>query len=595
MVTKINRRFFHNNYNRLRVVLSLERVEVLGRNKAGLVSGVWVLLLFLAVFGVVLKVPLVESNSGTIYIRADGSIDPPTANITRTNNATYYFANNIYDEIVVQRDNIVVDGAGYTLHGTGADYSKGIDLSYRSNVTISNVKIRTFYYGIWLDHSSSSGITGNNITSNRFGIRLDESLGNSLSGNSLVNNTYGIDLAYSSNNNLYGNKIKDSGFAIDVGLSPNNIISKNSITNNSDGVRLGSSNDNTLFGNNITANSDDGVYIEASSNNTLFGNDIANNYAGITLEHSPNNSISGNNIKANKYWGIDLSWFCPNNTLRRNNITNNKNGIGLFYASSSFNEISGNNITANSGDGIYLEYSPNNNISGNNIAKNECGISLGGTNNSITGNDITNNNYGICLWSSNNRIYHNNFIDNYISADIYVVSIGVNYWDDRFEGNYWSEYTGTDTDYDGIGNNWYEIDDDNIDHYPLMGLFSDFSIDYEETYHVTTICNSSISDFEFNGTAISFNVSGENDTTGFCRICIPTALMNVTYTVFVNGTEVSYNLLPFSDETYSYLYFNYTHSAQEVVIIPEFPSFLVLPIFMIAALLAVIVYKKREV
>jgi len=44
--------------------------------------------------------------AGTIYIRADGSIDPPTANITSADNVTYTFTDNNYDEIVVERSNI---------------------------------------------------------------------------------------------------------------------------------------------------------------------------------------------------------------------------------------------------------------------------------------------------------------------------------------------------------------------------------------------------------------------------------------------------------------------------------------------------------
>jgi hypothetical protein len=70
--------------------------------------------------------------------------------------------------------------------------------------------------------------------------------------------------------------------------------------------------------------------------------------------------------------------------------------------------------------------------------------------------------------------------------------------------------------------------------------------------------------------------------------------MNATYKVFIKGTEVSCNLLPCSNETHSYLYFNYTHSTEEVIIIPEFPSFLILQLFMIATLLAVIVYRRKH-
>ena len=52
--------------------------------------------------------------SGTIYIRADGSIEPITAYITSTDNFTYTFTGNNYDSLEIERDNIIVDGAGFT-------------------------------------------------------------------------------------------------------------------------------------------------------------------------------------------------------------------------------------------------------------------------------------------------------------------------------------------------------------------------------------------------------------------------------------------------------------------------------------------------
>ncbi len=47
-----------------------------------------------------------------IYIRADGSIDPPTAPIKTLDNITYTLTNNVYGLIVVERNNIIIDGAG---------------------------------------------------------------------------------------------------------------------------------------------------------------------------------------------------------------------------------------------------------------------------------------------------------------------------------------------------------------------------------------------------------------------------------------------------------------------------------------------------
>ena len=54
-----------------------------------------------------MNVPVARAG-GTIYIKADGSIDPPTAPITTGDNITYTFADNIFDEIVVERSNIII-------------------------------------------------------------------------------------------------------------------------------------------------------------------------------------------------------------------------------------------------------------------------------------------------------------------------------------------------------------------------------------------------------------------------------------------------------------------------------------------------------
>ncbi len=392
--------------------------------------------------------------SGTIHIRANGYIDPHTANITTIDNVTYTFTDNIFDSIVVERNNIVIDGAGNTLQGI--ELGIGIDLTGKTNVTVQNTQIQNFEYAILLNDTSSSSISGNNMTNNSCGITL---------------------------------------------YSPSNY--------------------NSVSGNNITANHDGGIRLYSSSYNNIHGNNITANSMGdgISLHDSSSyNNIHGNNIIANSL---------------------------ALYGSSSYNNIHGNNITANN----------------------------------------------IYLGSSNNSIYHNNFANNTNHIDY----SSMNVWDDGYPsgGNYWSDYTGVDSYHDGIGDTVYVMDGNNTDRYPLMGMFSDFNATLE--HHVQTICNSTISEFHFNGTAICFNVTGDDGTLGFCRICIPTALMNSTYAVFVNGTEVQYDLLLFSNSTHNYLYFTYSHSTQEVIVVPEFPSLLILPLFIIATFLTAIIYRKRKV
>jgi ribonucleotide monophosphatase NagD (HAD superfamily) len=66
----------------------------------------------------------------TIYIRADGSVDPGTSPISTADNITYTLTDNIVgyvpedtSAIVVERDDIVVNGAGYIVQGTGAFFA----------------------------------------------------------------------------------------------------------------------------------------------------------------------------------------------------------------------------------------------------------------------------------------------------------------------------------------------------------------------------------------------------------------------------------------------------------------------------------------
>jgi len=107
-----------------------------------------------------------------------------------------------------------------------------------------------------------------------------------------------------------------------------------------------------------------------------------------------------------------------------------------------------------------------------------------------------------------------------------------------------------------------------------MGMLSYFKVTWkEETHHVTTICNSTISDFRFEiaretgNKIISFNVTGEDGTVGFCRVMIPTELMNYSYIVLVDREEIIPTLLDISNKTHAYLYFTYVHSSHTITII----------------------------
>ena len=86
-------------------------------------------------------------------------------------------------------------------------------------------------------------------------------------------------------------------------------------------------------------------------------------------------------------------------------------------------------------------------------------------------------------------------------------------------------------------------------------------------------------------------------TAGFCRMTLPNNILNTSaYIVLIDMTPINASKLAISNDTQTTLYFTFNSSALEgIIIVPEFPSFLVLPLFMMAASLAVIVCKRRHV
>jgi len=320
-----------------------------------------------------------------------------------------------------------------------------------------------------------------------------------------------------------------------------------------------------------------GLLLVNSNENIIVDNVISGHpYAGIGLggpEGSSNNLLANNRIFGNLH-GIDIVGF--DNRVFSNRILNNSNGVLLDMANG--NLIIANSIANNLGIGVYLI--------------------RGSENNTIVGNIVQFNLQGVFIkdYSKNNIVLHNNFINN----QAIVETPEVNIWDDGIEGNYWSNYNGTDADHNGIGDTLHGIDANNADNCPLMGMFHSFNASLG--YHVNVVSNSTIEDFTYfeSNNTIKMHVSNmtTTQTYGFCRICIPYDLMNVTsISVIIDDgdTTVLYpNYTLHENGTHRWIYFAYEHSTHEIVIIPEFPSLIILPLFMIATLLAVIVYKRKH-
>jgi parallel beta-helix repeat protein len=408
--------------------------------------------------------------SGTIYIRADGSVEG-TDKIQRQGNV-YTFTGNVFGSIVVERDDIVIDGVGYALNGTGG--GKGIYLSESDNVTIKNFEINDFYFGISLDNCSNNHVTGNIIEENNYGIVLSNCSNNIISENNIIANGHSIDLGNSSNTVVTGNIVDENVYGIQVSKGSNNVISENKVTAN------------MLFG----------ILLDLSSNNSVNENNLTHNNVGIELNSSPNNVLSDNSMDNNVVnFEVVPKLGSHLNSVNDVDTSNTVDGKPIYYwVNQKYRTVPSDagcivlvnctNITVknlnltNNGEGVLLVFTTNSTITKNNITNNRLGIYLRwSSNNSIHGNSITDNN-GFIIYlhdSSDNIFYNNTFINNELGVKDssfwnFWVAPSVNIWDDDYPsgGNYWDDYTGVDKDGDGIGDTPYVIDENNQDNYPLM-------------------------------------------------------------------------------------------------------------------------------
>ena len=195
-----------------------------------------------------------------------------------------------------------------------------------------------------------------------------------------------------------------------------------------------------------------GIKLSSVSNCSIFSNlirDAKANGVGIILENSNDNRIYANILMNNTFTDGSICLYgSQHNIISDNYVTDYEIGIVIAYNSTN-NYISNNIVQNGTASGIRIFDSDFNTLINNTLKQNQY------------------RGLGLLAGTSNTTVIHNNFLNN---TD--QVSFSGSYnttWDNGCEGNFWSNYNGTDLDDDGVGDTvlpW-----EGVDNYPLMNLY----------------------------------------------------------------------------------------------------------------------------
>jgi len=197
----------------------------------------------------------------------------------------------------------------------------------------------------------------------------------------------------------------------------------------------------------------------------ILGNNLTGSWCGVLLEHNSDyNLIANNTIMYNMNGVAGEMWHFTK--IIHNDIKSNE--LGLWIGGySAYNVISFNNISFHWSEGIMIMQSSHNTFEGNNIIDNNRGGYFAGITIGFQKG-----------FSSGNKFFHNNIANRGKQVELQG-QWEPTMWDNGYPsgGNYWSDYHGVDlysgpyqneTGSDGIGDTPYVIDENNVDHYPLM-------------------------------------------------------------------------------------------------------------------------------
>jgi nitrous oxidase accessory protein len=222
-----------------------------------------------------------------------------------------------------------------------------------------------------------------------------------------------------------------------------------------------------------------GIHLWKTQRNRILGNTIHDKRDGMYFSYANENVIAGNNIW-NTRFGIHYM-YSHQNQLLTNSLVRNTVGATMMFSRQSL--IAGNVVYANRRHGMVFKQVDNSQVLANIVSGQNRGFFVQQANlNRFEGNIIATNDIGLYLsnCSEENAFVGNSFIRNVDQVWQPPFETGQgrkapNTFTENRKGNYWSDYTGTDRNRDGIGDTPYHETDVFgylVDRYPATRIFA---------------------------------------------------------------------------------------------------------------------------
>jgi parallel beta-helix repeat protein len=356
---------------------------------------------------------------------------------------------------------------------------------------------------------------------------------------------------------------------------------------------------------NVTQNYS-GILFAYTNDSFVMNSSCSLNEEGLRLVFSNSINVLNNNFSLNRWSGVSLI-SSSNNTILNNVLCRNRNGLLISYsellpARSNGNWIYKNEISESS-NAIYLDGAIMNDVQYNQISMNDIALHIENSeNNFIAGNNVQKSvHYGAyIISSSNNTFYHNNLMDD-ASCNVYVQSSTCTWSQDKIGGNYWSNQPPADYNCDGIIDEQYVIDNNNVDYLPLaypVVAFHSFKVN-DKTFALDLIGNFTPSFFSFEPAAnlIEFYVESDETSLLFCRITLPnytnTAGAGNCWTILKNVIFLNCSIILLDSFVVIYAIGNRSSEASSMTV-ELIPENSLLTIFLSIALFSLVVILSKK-